>query len=418
MSERMVPWNPQAEEAVLGAMMAAPTSVIPVVTQTLTAEDFYRPSDAEIYEAIIAMWLTSPESVDQVTVAGKLPEHRDYIFTLSEACVMVSNVGYYAEIVKRDSIARALVKAGQEIVELGFDREAEATRLIDHAESKLTNLRPENNKHTHKLSDLGHDILSAVRSGDKPKMVSTGFRSIDEYAKGLYAGNFVIIGARPGIGKTALGLAVARRVSEEGTVMFFSMEMKAEELMERLISAESCVGLTKIRERSLNPDELERITSATGELEKCDLRLIDDSRMTALNLCSQVRTESKSCDLKLVVVDYLQLMNMGTKTENRREEVSEMSRKLKSLAMEVNVPIIALSQLNRMSTFDGTKVDISQLKESGSLEQDADMVWLMSWPKVDEYGQKSVIVDVAKNRHGPIGEVQLIWLPQYTRYEE
>lgn len=418
MSERMVPWNHTAEQAVLGAMLVAPSGVIPVVTNTLSAQDFYLESDQSIYQAIVDMWLTAPDSVDQVTVAGRFPDNRDYIFALGESCVVVSNVGHYAQMVKRDSIARALVKAGQEIVELGFDQEAEPTKLLDHAESKLVTLRPDNTRHTHKVSELGSSIIASLKAGDSPKMISTGFRSIDEYAKGLYAGNFIIVGARPGIGKTCLGLSVARRVAETGTVMFFSMEMKAEELMERMMSSEACVSLTRIRERNLTPDELERVTKANEVIEACDIRFVDDSRMTALNLCSQVRAASKSTDLKLVVVDYLQLMSMGSRTENRREEVSEMSRKLKSLAMEVDVPVLALSQLNRVSTFDGTKVDISQLKESGSLEQDADMVWLLSWPKTDSYGQKSVIVDIAKNRHGPIGEVELVWLPQYQRYEE
>jgi replicative DNA helicase len=160
------------------------------------------------------------------------------------------------------------------------------------------------------------------------------------------------------------------------------------------------------------------VEKANAEMAHLDLRFIDDSGMTAMNLCSQVRVASKRDDVKLVVVDYLQLMSMGGRVENRREEVSEMSRKLKALSMELDIPIIALSQLNRVSTFDGAKVDISQLKESGSLEQDADCVWLMDWPKQEEFGQKSVVVKVAKNRNGPLGDVDLVWLPQYQRYEE
>jgi replicative DNA helicase len=195
------------------------------------------------------------------------------------------------------------------------------------------------------------------------------------------------------------------------------MEMRAEELMERLYANVSCVSLTHIRERNLTPDELAAVYRGQAELEACKLHFVDNTSMTLLALKSKVRKYVRSNNIKLVVVDYLQLMKMGTRCENRREEVSEMSRELKSLAMECNIHIMALSQLNRVSTFDGTKVDISQLKESGSLEQDADQVWLLSWPK-EEAGVRFVTVDVAKNRNGPLGAIDLVWLPQYQRFEE
>jgi len=250
-------------------------------------------------------------------------------------------------------------------------------------------------------------------------MVSTGFKSIDQYAQGLHDGAFIVVGARPGIGKTCLGLAIAQRVAKEGTVLFFSMEMSASELMERTLSSVACVSLTHMRERKLSPDELASLYSAQGELEERDLRFIDNPNMSVMALKSKVRQHARRFPLALVVVDYLQLMTLGQRAENRREEVSMMSRQLKSLAREVGVPIIALSQLNRMSTFDGTKPDISQLKESGSLEQDADQCWILSWPKMKEFGgAKSITLDIAKNRHGPLGEVDLIWVPQYTRVEE
>jgi replicative DNA helicase len=417
MEPQLPPHDLGSEQAVLGAMLINPNA-IPVVAEMLTGQDFYRETHGKMFDTMLAMWMQDENSVDTVTIANKFDgEQRDLVHSLAEFCPSAANVKQYAEVVRHASVSRGLIRAGNEIAELGYT-EGEESKLLDRAETKLTVLRTVNHKHMYKLGALGNSVIESLRRGDKPKMISSGFRSIDEYISGLYGSTLTIVGARPGIGKTCLGLSVARRVAEHGTVMFFSMEMKASELMERLLASEACVSLTRIRERSLNADELARVEKANGEMAHLDLRFIDDSGMTAMNLCSQVRMASKRDDVKLVVVDYLQLMSMGGRVENRREEVSEMSRKLKALSMELDIPIIALSQLNRVSTFDGAKVDISQLKESGSLEQDADCVWLMDWPKQTEFGQKSVVVKVAKNRHGPLGDVDLVWLPQYQRYEE
>ena len=419
MVDRRTPWNAEAEQSVLGAMLINPQNVIPVVTEMLTGSDFYKETDGAIFHSIVSMWLENEGSVDTVTVGSRHPEQKEYIYTLSELCPAASNVKYYAELVKREAVARSLICVGNEIVELGYDEDEESSKLIDHAESKLSGLRVDRRRHMYRINELGDQTIRDIESGEKPKKISTGFDSIDKYARGLYAGNFIIVGARPGVGKTCLGLNIAQRVSKAGgTVAFFSLEMKAAELSGRLLAATACVSLTGIRERSLNADELAQVYKARGEMDGEDLRIIDDSNITMLEICSRVRALAKANDLKLVVVDYLQLGRMGSKVENRREEVSEMSRKLKSLAMEVDIPVMALSQLNRVSTFDGTKVDIAQLKESGSLEQDADQVWLMSWPKQEDFNTKSVHIDIAKNRHGPQGIAELIWLPQYQRYEE
>lgn len=418
---KLPPSATESESSLIGAMLINPQA-ISLVSDLVTKEDFFRASNGDLFDHILGMWGEDENSVDIVTVSSKFPEYADYIHSAAELCPSAANAKHYADIVKKASVARSLIKAGNEIVGLGYDTEddRETNEIVDEAESKLSVLRVDNRTHTHTVAQLGARVVQSIRRGDKPKMISTGFASIDKYAKGLYGSNFVIVGARPGVGKTCLGLAVAQRVAATGgAVAFFSMEMRGDELYERLLSSVSCVSLTRIRERSCHGTELEAIDKAQAQLDSCDLRLIDDSTLSLLSLCGQVRTMSRKSDLKLVVVDYLQLMNMGKKTENRREEVSEMSRKLKSLAMEVNVPIIALSQLNRLSTFDGTKVDISQLKESGSLEQDADQVWLLSWPKQkDPMSDKTVTIEIAKNRNGPMGEATLVWLPQYQRFEE
>lgn len=414
---RVAPASVEAEEGVLGAMLASPQTAIPAASDILVGGDFYRESNGRLFHGIVRMWLDDSESVDQVTVGEEFPDEKDYIWHLAESCPVVSNVKHYAEIVKRAAVARSLILAGNEIAEMGYDEHAETSKLLDGAENKLMGLRPQHNADTHSVSALGRRVLKAIESGERPSMVSTGFKGIDEFAHGLHAGALTIVGARPGVGKTCLGLSVAQRVAKEHPVLFFSLEMRSDELMERLQANVGCVSLTHIRERNLTPDEMAAMYRAQGELEDCDLQFVDNTSMTMLALKSKVRKYTRTHGLKLVIVDYLQLMRMGTRCENRREEVSEMSRELKSLAMECGIHVLALSQLNRVSTFDGTKVDISQLKESGSLEQDADQVWLLSWPK-EEQGARFVTVDIAKNRNGPLGATDLVWLPQYQRFEE
>jgi replicative DNA helicase len=415
---RLPPSDIAAEEALLGACVCSPASAVPAANDIITGGDFYRDSNGSIFNEIVSMWMEDSSSVDAITVGTRFPEQKEYIFTIAECCPSIANTKHYANIIKRASIARSLIRAGNEIAELGYDEEAEPAKLLDGAESKLSGLRPSATAHTHRLGAIGRAVIEAIESGERPPMVSSGIRSLDQYIGGLHDGNFIVVGARPGVGKTVLGLTIAEKVAHEGTVMFFSLEMSASELTERLQASIACVSLTKMRERRLTPDELAAIYKAQAELEEGDLILIDNPSITIMSLKSAVRQQAKRTNLKLVVVDYLQLMSLGQKSENRREEVSMMSRQLKSLAREVGVPIIALSQLNRMSTFDGTKVDISQLKESGSLEQDADLVWLLSWPKQQEMGTNTITLDVAKNRHGPLGAVDLVWVPQYARIEE
>lgn len=415
-----IAWDESAEQAVLGAMLVSPNT-IPVVGDILTAEDFYRKRDQEIFVTILSLWVEDETSADAVTVARRHPEHRDYIFALSESCITSANVDHYAELVRADSVSRNLRRVGLEIVEISDKMVPDGpVKMLNEAESRLSSVQMHNTSYRHHSAEVAYRIIDAIERGEKPKMVSTGFSSIDKYAKGFYGSNFVILGARPGVGKTCLGLAVAQRIALEGHVLFFSLEMRAEELGERLLASIAGVSLTRIREHSTTEQETESLKRAQAVLDDSHLSIVDDPSLTMFSLASRVRSETRRQEVKLIVVDYLQLMTLGAKSEGRREEVSEMSRRLKALAMETNVPILALSQLNRVSTFDNNKIDISQLRESGSLEQDADMVWLLDWPKNndDTWNVRVVELTIAKNRHGPMGKVDLYWQPAYQRYEE
>lgn len=417
MSERLPPHNIEAEEAVLGAMIIAP-SAIPVVLDILEPGDFYRASHTDLFHAICSLWNGDADSVDAVTLSASVPEQKDYIHTLSEHVITASNVRHYADIVKHMSVCRKLIKAGQTVTEIGYEDGDDVSTLMDKAEGALFSIRPQGDNDTKRAKDIAHIIYHECEVGDAPKVVPTGFSALDDVCGGLHESNLVLIGARPGIGKTAVALSIAHNVSKSGTVLFFSLEMSQKELMERLMCSIACVPVTALRARDLTPDQLANLCAAMPTIESSDLRVIDNPSMTMMSMKSKVRQYAAKTDIKLIVVDYLQLMTLGTKTASRFEEVSAISRELKCLARDLKVPVLALSQLNRVSTFDGTKPDISHLRESGSLEQDADQVWLLSWPKDPDFGgEDSLTVSVAKNRHGQRGDVDLIWNKRWQRIE-
>lgn len=417
MNDRMPPHNIEAEESVLGAMIVVP-SAIPVVLDILEPGDFYRDSHTDLFHAICALWNGDADSVDAVTLSASCPEQKDYIHTLSESVLTASNVRHYAEIVKHLSVCRKLISAGQEITQIGYDDGDDVTTLMDKAESKVFAIRPNGDNDSKRAKDIAHLIYHECEVGDAPKVVPTGFHELDSVCGGLHESNLVLIGARPGVGKTAVGLSIAHNVSKSGTVLFFSLEMSQKELMERLMCSIACVPVTALRNRDLTGDQFANLVRAMPEIENADLRVIDNPSMTMMSMKSKVRQYAAKAEIKLIVVDYLQLMTLGTKTASRFEEVSSISRELKCLARDLKLPILALSQLNRVSTFDGGKPDISHLRESGSLEQDADQVWLLSWPKDPDFGgQDTLTVSVAKNRHGQRGDVDLVWNKRWQRIE-
>lgn len=411
------PHDLDAEQCVLGAMMTNP-SAIPVALDKLTAGDFFRDSNRDIFHAITKMWNADSDSVDAITVSSKVPQYKEAIHAMVEMLPVASNIRQYVGIVKHMSLCRSLITAGQRIVQIGQRDGDDADSLLSEAESIVFSLRPKGDKDTKLAKEVAHTIVNEVENHVTPKVSKTGYDKIDAICGGLHASNLIIVGARPGIGKTAVAIAIAKNVAQTGTVLFFSLEMSQKELIERLICSIACVPVTKLRARDLDDIELDSVKQAMPEIERADLRIIDSPSMSMMGVKSKARQYATKTDISLIVIDYLQLLTLGYKTGSRYEEVTTISRELKSLSRELSVPIMALSQLNRASTFDGTKVDISQLRESGSLEQDADQVWLLSWPKAKEFDDfDSITVDVAKNRHGQMGKVDLLWNKRWCRIE-
>lgn len=422
---RIPPHNLEAEQSVLGAMITT-VSAIPVVLDVLEAGDFYRDKHRDIFHAIVRLWNGDATSVDQVTVAAQFDEaaDKDLIHLLAEFVPAATNARHYADIVKHLSVCRKMIVAGNNIAELGYDDGTDVVTLVDQCEHEVFAIRPTGDKDTKHAKEIAHIILQEVDSGAQPKKTSTGFDQLDSVCGGLHGSNLIIIGARPGVGKTAVGLSVAYNVSQQGTVLFCSLEMSQKELMERLICSQAGVPVVALRNRDITPDQLANIVGIMDGIEKCDLRIIDNPSITMMTLKSKARQYAAKTSLKLIVVDYLQLLSHGTRKESRLDEVTAISKDLKLLARELDVPVIALCQLNRNSTYkdkDGNtqEPDISHLRESGSLEQDADQVWLLSWPKNKEFGSWDQIdIKVAKNRHGSTGTVSLPWNKSTQRIEQ
>jgi replicative DNA helicase len=407
-----LPYDETAERALLGAMLTNKTAVV-VAQDFCVADDLFTDSHRRIFSAIVRLF-GEGRDIDSVTVGGQLPDERDYLHVLADSCPAASNVGEYARIVHDRAQRRRLLRVGQEIAALAAEDD-DVRKLVDRAEGKLYTIDPSRERQPEQAKDILVRLMDDISEAVPSQSIPTGFASVDELMGGMHPSNLVIIGARPGIGKTSFALAVAANAATLGRVLFFSLEMSRDELVERLACSRASVKLRHVREHSLESEELVRLTRAAGEIEKLDLKVDDEPGQTLLSLRAACRRERSKSEIALVVIDYLQLLTIGYRTESRFTEVSAMSRELKGLARTMGCPILALSQLNRESEshWSDGKPRLSHLRESGSIEQDADAVLLLSWPK-DKQGW--VNVDIAKNRHGPLGEVQLIWTPQYTRF--
>jgi replicative DNA helicase len=431
------PQNLEAEESVLGAMLLSPTA-IGVVTELLDASDFYRESHAIIYRAALSLW-GKGEPVDAITLVDELDGRGQLesvggssrIAELAALVPATSNVEHYARIVREMATLRGLVRAGAEIARLGQERPGETADLVDRAEQLVfelaqqrvtgdfahieTLLKESFERITH-LYEVGADITG----------VPSGFRELDMLTSGFQPGNLIILAARPSMGKSALALCTAANlgVRHETPVALFTLEMSKTEVTQRLMCSEAKVESQRLRSGKLAQDDWPRLTAACDRLMKAPIFVDDTGSITMMELRSKARRlKSRQPDLGLIVVDYLQLMTTGASVENRVQEVSQISRQLKVLARDLEVPILALSQLSRAVEQRHDKRPIlSDLRESGSIEQDADLV---AFVYRDEYynGEESeqqglAEVILAKHRNGPTDTVKLSFLKRYAKFTD
>jgi len=430
--DRTPPQSIQAEQSVLGAMLMS-KDAIGEVGEIVRGRDFYRPAHEMVFDAIVDLYGRG-EPADAVTVADELTKRGElarvgghiYLHELLATVSIASNASYYAEIVREKAILRRLVEASIKIAQLGYAGAGDVADIVDTAQQAVFNVTDgsmsEDYEPLSKLMEATLDEIEALASHGVMSGVPTGFRDLDELTNGLHPGQMIIVAARPGVGKSTLGLDFARAAAiQHGlTTAFFSLEMTKIEIVMRLISAESQVELHDIRRGVVSEDKWSRIASRTAAVSSAPLFIDDSPNLTMMEIRAKARRLKQRHDLKLIVVDYLQLMTSGKRVESRQVEVSEFSRQMKLLAKELDVPVVALSQLNRLSEQRTDKKPmLSDLRESGSLEQDADVVILLH--RDDMYNQDSnrqgeADFIVAKHRNGQTRTVPVVFQGHYSRF--
>ncbi|WP_367650019.1 replicative DNA helicase [Nocardioides sp. zg-1230] len=431
--DRTPPQDNAAEQSVLGSMLLSKDAIADVV-DVIKGVDYYRPAHEVIHDAIIDLYGRG-EPADPITVAAELVKRGElqriggapYLHTLSANVPIAANAGYYAEIVRDKAILRRLVEAGTRIAALGYAGEGEIDDVVDNAQAevyKVTDRRASVDYAP--LSDIMSGVLDEIEAiGNREAGlygVPTGFADLDDLTNGLHSGQMIIVAARPAMGKSTLALDFCRAASIHNnlTSVFFSLEMTRSEIMMRLLSAEAKVPLNHIRNGTMRDDDWEKLARKMGQVSGAPMFIDDSPNMTMMEIRAKARRLKQRHDLKLIVIDYMQLMSSGKKVESRQLEVSEFSRNIKLLAKELECPIIALSQLNRGPEQRGDKRPMmSDLRESGSLEQDADMVILLHRDDVYEKestrpGEADLIV--AKHRNGPTRDLTVAFQGHYSRF--
>lgn len=430
---RTMPHDDVAEQSVLGGMLLSKDAIADVV-ESLRASDFYKPAHETIYEAILSLY-GHGSPADAITVADELKKRGEltrvggaaYLHTLIASVPTAANAQYYAEIVKEHAIMRRLIEAGTKIAQLGYANETEVDALVDQAQAEIYAVTDGNAKEDYvsfseALEATMHEIDANSNRPDGVYGVPTDFIELDELTGGLHGGQMIVIAARPGVGKSTLALDIARSaaIHHHMATVFFSLEMSRTELAMRILSAEGKISMGRLKKGDLDTEGWTNLATLQGRIDSAPLFIDDSPNMTLMEIRAKCRRLKQRNDLKLVVLDYLQLMSSGKKVESRQQEVSEFSRSLKLLAKELDVPVIALSQLNRGSEQRTDKRPmVSDLRESGSIEQDADMVILlhredMYNPDSDRVGEADMII--AKHRGGPTRTIPLAFSGKYSRF--
>ncbi len=435
--DRQPPQDLVAEQAVLGGILLSKDAIADVL-EVLRPDDFYRPAHQTVYECVLDLYGRG-EPADAVTVSAELQRRGElirlggapYLHTLIASVPTAANASYYAEIVAEKAVLRRLVEAGTRIVQLGYHGAdgADVDEVVDRAQAAVYEVTERRTSEDfiplEELLQPTMDEIDAIASrGGVALGVPTGFADLDRVTNGLHPGQMIIIAARPGIGKSTLGLDICRSASVKHgmTSVIFSLEMSRSEIVMRLLSAEARIRLTDMRSGRMGDDDWTRLARRMSEVSEAPLFIDDSPNLTMMEIRAKARRLRQRHNLKLVVVDYMQLMTSGRKVESRQQEVSEFSRQLKLLAKELEVPLVAISQLNRgPEQRTDRKPMLADLRESGSLEQDADMVLLIHRPDAFERddpraGEADLIL--AKHRNGPTDTITLAHQLHYSRFAD
>lgn len=431
---RIPPQSIEAEQSVIGSMLID-KEVIPVVMEILKPEDFYRPDHKEIYDVIIELF-DRAQPIDLITVSERLKLHGklelvgglEYLTNIATEVPTTANVKHYAKIVEEKSLLRKLIRASSDIVDLGFDASEEVSFILDKAEQSIFDiLQKRSSQGFVPIKDVLVDTFNKLEElyNNKGNItgISTGFTDLDFKTSGLHNSDLVLVAARPAMGKTAFALNLAQNAAIHSgvPVALFSLEMSKEQLVNRMLCSEAMVDSNRMKTGKLEDNDWQKVAKALGPLSEAPIFIDDTPGISITEIRAKCRRLKLEHNLGLVVIDYLQLMQGSkSKSESRQQEISEISRSLKILAKEINVPVITLSQLSRApeARTDHRPI-LSDLRESGAIEQDADIVMFLY--RDDYYNpdtEKKNIAEliIAKHRSGSTGTIELVWLGQYTKF--
>ena len=435
--ERVPPQNIEAEQAVLGAMLIE-KEAIARVTELLKGGDFYREAHRLIFEAMLDLYNRN-EAVDMITVIELLKREDNlekvggiaYVTSLANSVPTAANVHYHAKIVEEKALLRQLIQTSTQIAALGYEGSEEVSQIVDQAEKMI--LEVSNRRIGGDFTPIKSIVLDAFgkieqlyESRGGITGLATGFKDLDRLTSGLQKSDLILVAARPSMGKTAFTLNIASNVAirEKKAVAFFSLEMSKEQLVQRMLCAEASIDSQKLRIGELEDDDWTKLINAADRLSGAPIFIDDTAGISVLEMRSKARRLKVEHDLSLIIIDYLQLMqgSGGKGGENRQQEISEISRSLKGLARELGVPVVALSQLSRsVESRQVKKPMLSDLRESGSLEQDADIVAFLyreDYYNPDTENKNITEIIVAKHRNGPVDSVQLFFHKQFTRFAD
>jgi replicative DNA helicase len=440
---RASPHSPEAEQGVIGSMVKDPRATIPEVVAHLNEDYFYVPANVIIYKAIVGMW-DKGKAVDLITLTQHLIDVGQidaaggpfYVTSLFNFVPTSANVGYYLEIVREKYLLRQVIKAATDTVRRAYEEQDEVQLLLDEVEQTFigigddrfsSNKLPTMKDNVHRAMEI---IESCASRDGGLNGIATGFHGFDRMTGGLHDGEMTVIAARPSMGKTALVMNIAEHVAVEGKlpVAVFSLEMTTDQLAQRLMCSRARVNLQKAREGFLAERDITALITAGAKFSETKLVIDDASGLNILELKARARRMKAQHGIRLLIIDYLQLLRSNSKRgqENRQIEVTEISAGLKGLAKELKIPVVVAAQLNRQpEARQGGKPRLSDLRESGSIEQDADVVGLLIRQEVyeddaearDECAGEAKLI-IAKQRNGPIGEIPLTFLKEFTRFED
>jgi replicative DNA helicase len=439
---RTLPHSVEAEQGVLGSMLISPREIIAECVEKINEEYFYVPAHQTVYVVLVELW-NGGQGIDLITFTQVLRD-RNVLETVGGAAFITSlftfvptaaNVTYYLEIVRDKYILRQIIAACTESVRRSFEEQDEVHNLLDEVEQKIFSVGEDRFKG--QVLTMKDQVMEAIEAIEKLYErrggitgISTGFAELDRMTNGLHESEMIVIAARPSMGKTALAMNIAEHVAinEKLPVAVFSLEMSSQQLVQRLLCSRARVNLQKVRDGFLAERDFPSLTAAASKLAEAQIFIDDSAGLSILELRAKARRLKAQKDIRLIVVDYLQLLRSTTRRamDNRQLEISEISSGLKGLAKELKVPILVLAQLNRQpEARTGGKPRLSDLRESGSIEQDADLVGLLVRPEIyeededaraEKAGEAELII--AKQRNGPVGEIALTFLKEFTRFED